>query len=84
MSAKQDRYEEYTAADQDNQYLKMKVRDRQRWSTIDDYAYWNDSRYDTIIFYDYYRNNITVSTRGIILTPGITGTVLFIIALCLL
>ncbi|HEX6914887.1 MAG TPA: hypothetical protein VF145_06580 [Chitinophagaceae bacterium] len=36
--------EENTTAD--DQYLKMKVRDRYRWSRIDDYDYWNDTRYD--------------------------------------
>lgn len=30
----------------DDQYLKMKVRDRYRWSQIDDYDYWVDSRYN--------------------------------------
>jgi uncharacterized membrane protein YgcG len=30
----------------DDQYLKMKVRDRYRWSRIDDYDYWVDTRYN--------------------------------------
>src|SRR4051794_24372830 len=55
--AKEDRYEEYLGS-QDDQYLKMKIRDRNRWSTIDDYAYWNDSRYVPSFSYDYYRSNI--------------------------
>lgn len=31
----------------DDQYLKMKVRNRYRWTGIDDYDYWNDTRYNT-------------------------------------
>jgi uncharacterized membrane protein YgcG len=54
--AKEDRYEDYLSS-QDDQYLRMKVRDRQRWSTIDDYAYWNDTRYVPSFSYNYYRNN---------------------------
>ncbi|MDB5232353.1 MAG: vitellogenin precursor [Chitinophagaceae bacterium] len=36
-------YEEATAYNSDDRYLRMKVRDR-RWSSIDDFDYWNDSR----------------------------------------
>lgn len=54
--AKEDRYEDYISS-QDDQYLRMKVTDRERWSTIDDYAYWNDSRYVPSFSYNYYRNN---------------------------
>ncbi len=39
-----DEYIDYTSSTDDN-YLRMKVQDRYRWSTLDDYAYWNDSRY---------------------------------------
>ena len=39
-----DQYESYTSSSDDD-YLRMKVRDRERWSTIDDYNYWYDSRY---------------------------------------
>lgn len=53
---KQDRYEDYVSS-QEDQYLRMKIRDRQRWSTIDDYSYWNDSRYVPSYSYNYYRNN---------------------------
>jgi uncharacterized membrane protein YgcG len=49
-SAKSDKYEDYTSS-QDDQYLRMKVRNRQRWSGLDDYSYWNDSRY-----FPYYNN----------------------------
>lgn len=54
--AKEDRYEDYLSS-QDDQYLRMKIRDRNRWSTIDDYSYWNDSRYVPSYSYNYYRNN---------------------------
>lgn len=54
-----DRYEEYVASE-DDRYLRMKIRDRQRWSGIDDYAYWNDTRFIPSFNYnyDFYRNNI--------------------------
>ena len=39
--------EEQKTASSDDQYLKMKVRDRYRWSRIDDYDYWTDSRYNS-------------------------------------
>lgn len=42
--ADNDRYEDYSNGD-DN-YLRMKVRNRYQWNGIDDYNYWNDSRYD--------------------------------------
>ncbi|WP_018613013.1 hypothetical protein [Segetibacter koreensis] len=54
--AKQDKYEDYLSS-QDDQYLRMKVRDRNRWSPIDDYEYWNDSRYMPSYSFDYYRSN---------------------------
>jgi hypothetical protein len=38
-----DRYESYSSEDN---YLRMKVRNRYQWNGIDDYSYWNDSRYD--------------------------------------
>jgi hypothetical protein len=41
----QDRYDEYAGNAEDN-YLRMKVQNRYQWDAIDDYAYWNDARYD--------------------------------------
>ena len=41
---KQNEKDEYASAD-DN-YLHMKVRSYNRWNTIDDYSYWNDTRYN--------------------------------------
>ncbi len=53
-----DRYED-VVRNEDDQYLRMKVRNRNRWSTIDDYDYWYDGRYDFGCYnYNYYgRNN---------------------------
>jgi hypothetical protein len=38
-----DNYEIYTSSD--DAYLRMKVKDHNKWSGIDDYDYWYDSRY---------------------------------------
>jgi len=40
-----DRYDAYSSSNEDN-YLRMKVQNRYQWNAIDDYSYWNDSRYD--------------------------------------
>jgi hypothetical protein len=40
-----DTYENYQNSNDDN-YLRMKVTNNALWSTIDDYSYWQDSRYD--------------------------------------
>jgi hypothetical protein len=45
LKGAQDRYDEY-AANSDDHYLRMKVHDRYRWNTLDDFSYWNDPRYD--------------------------------------
>jgi len=37
--------DEHTGNTEDH-YLHMKVHNRYQWDAIDDYAYWNDSRYD--------------------------------------
>lgn len=34
-----DRYETYTSSEDDN-YLRMRIRNRNRWSSIDDFDYW--------------------------------------------
>lgn len=54
--AKEDRYEDYQSTG-DDRYLRMKIRNRDRWSMIDDYSYWNDSRYVPSYSYGYYTNN---------------------------
>lgn len=40
-----DRYENYNSSNEDR-YLRMKVQNQTLWGNIDDYSYWNDSRYD--------------------------------------
>ncbi|HRI21480.1 MAG TPA: hypothetical protein PLA68_11030 [Panacibacter sp.] len=42
----QDSYDDYSSSNSDDNYLRMKVRNRYQWNGIDDYGYWNDSRYD--------------------------------------
>lgn len=49
-------YDSYTSSSEDN-YLRMKVNDHYRWSAIDDYDYWNDSRYLYNNYYDAYGYN---------------------------
>ncbi len=44
-SRKEERYEAYSNSVDDN-YLRMKVRNRYRWSRIDDFDYWHDVRYN--------------------------------------
>ena len=44
-SSDRDKYDAYTSGGEDS-YLRMKVRNRYQWNAIDDYSYWNDSRYD--------------------------------------
>ncbi len=41
----QARYEEYISS-QEDRYLRMKVANRSRWNSLDDFNYWNDSRFD--------------------------------------
>lgn len=56
----QEQYEEYVSS-QDDRYLRMKVANRNRWNTLDDYEYWYDSRYDfcrnNYSFYNSYAYN---------------------------
>ncbi len=40
-----DQYENYVN-NTDEQFLRMKVGNYYRWNMLDDYSYWNDSRYD--------------------------------------
>lgn len=40
-----ERYQEYVST-MDDRYLRMRVGNRDRWSTIDNFSYWNDMRYD--------------------------------------
>ena len=59
----QDRYETYSNSSDDN-YLRMKVQDNNRWSSIDDYDYWYDSRY-------YANNNFSPYTSAYGLSLGL-------------
>lgn len=43
----EEKVEEEKKLTAEDQYLKMKVRNRYRWTGIDDYDYWNDTRYNT-------------------------------------
>ena len=45
----QDEYENYQSSN-DDQYLEMKVHNYNLWSSLDDYSYWYDSRYN---YYNY-------------------------------
>jgi hypothetical protein len=38
---------------QDDRYLRLKVANRDRWSSIDDYGYWNDPRYNNAYYPSY-------------------------------
>lgn len=52
---RRDRYEEYVSS-QDDQYLRRKIQNREKWSEIDDYSYWYDSRYNYYNDRSYYNN----------------------------
>ena len=52
---KEDKYETYTSSN-DDEYIRMKIRNRTRWQSLDDYYYWNDTRYYQNT-YSYYQNN---------------------------
>ncbi len=38
---------------QDDRYLRLKVANRNRWSAIDDFGYWNDPRYNNAFYPSY-------------------------------
>lgn len=50
-------YQEYISS-MDDRYLRMKVANRNRWGSLDNFDYWNDSRYDFNNYYNgsYYNN----------------------------
>jgi hypothetical protein len=41
----------------DNNYISHKVRNRNRWQSIDDYTYWNDTRYSHPYNWNSYNNS---------------------------
>lgn len=45
----------------DDEYLRMKAKDYDKWSTIDDYDYWYDSRYYYNNMYTPYSSSVSVS-----------------------
>jgi hypothetical protein len=45
-----ERYEQYMSSEDDN-YLRRKIQNRSRWSSIDDFDYWYDPSYST--YYSY-------------------------------
>ncbi len=54
VTAKNDnRYNDRYDRTEDDNYLRMRVQNRSRWCSIDDYSYWNDSRY----YMDHYYYN---------------------------
>ncbi len=53
----QAQYEEYISS-QDDRYLRMKVANRSRWNSLDDYDYWYDSRYDFCRYNAYSNYNL--------------------------
>jgi hypothetical protein len=61
--AQREQYQNYLTST-DEQFLRMKVANYYRWNMLDDYSYWNDSRYDfgqyniynSIGFNNYYSN----------------------------
>lgn len=48
----EERYEEYVRT-ADDRYLRMKVANRNQWSSIDNFSYWNDMRYSFPSNYGY-------------------------------
>ena len=56
-----DNYDSYQSSTTDDDYLRMKVQDNEKWSTIDDYDYWNDSRYYYNNYYAPYTPTVSMS-----------------------
>jgi hypothetical protein len=50
---KKQQYDQYISS-ADDRYLRMKVSNYSRWYSLDDYNYWNDSRYDFNAYNSYY------------------------------
>lgn len=58
-------YQEYVSS-QDDAYLRRKVANRNRWSSIDDFSYWNDCRFSffptTFNYYNPYFSCLSCNT----------------------
>ena len=52
VNADSEEYQDYQNY-QDDRYLKLKVANRNRWSTIDDWGYWNDPRFNNAFYPSY-------------------------------
>lgn len=52
-SNRYDKYETYTSSEDDN-YLRMRIRNRNRWRTIDDFDYWYNPNYASSFGYSPY------------------------------
>lgn len=53
------RYNDYAYTE--DCYLRMKVANRNRWSTIDDYSYWYDTRYNDFYTSSYWNNGFNTN-----------------------
>jgi len=53
VMAPEEEYQEYQNY-QDDRYLRLKVANRNRWSGIDDWGYWNDPRYNSAFYPSYF------------------------------
>jgi hypothetical protein len=60
----QQQYDQYISS-ADDRYLRMKVANHSRWSMIDDYSYWYDSRYDFCPTYTAYNNPYAINPWNI-------------------
>jgi len=58
--AVEDQYETY-ASTSDDYYLKMKAKNYDKWNSLDDYNYWNDSRYYANNWYSPYTSPVSFS-----------------------
>ena len=52
VDAENEGYQDYQNY-QDDRYLRLKVANRNRWSTIDDWGYWNDPRFNNAFYPSY-------------------------------
>ena len=52
VSADNEEYQDYQDY-QDDRYLRLKVANRNRWSSIDDWGYWNDPRFNNAFYPSY-------------------------------
>ena len=52
VSAENEEYQDYQNY-QDDRYLRLKVANRNRWSSIDDFGYWNDPRFNNAFYPSY-------------------------------